>query len=101
MSTSTLLFLSRADVAALMDYPAYVEAVEAGFRAAANGAALAPPAAGFQVPGGSYHAKSAVLLSGDPPVVAIKLNGNYPGNPAAHGLPTVQGVIYLADATNG
>lgn len=98
---SDLLILSRVDVAALMDYPAYVEAVEAGFRAAASGVALAPPAAGFQVPGGSYHAKSAALLAGDPPVVAIKLNGNYPGNPAANGLPTVQGVIYLADATNG
>ncbi len=97
----TLLVLSRADVAALMDYPAYVEAVEAAFRAAASGAALAPPAAGFQVPGGSYHAKGAVLLSGDPPVVAIKLNGNYPGNPVTNGLPTVQGVIYLADATDG
>jgi alanine dehydrogenase len=53
------------------------------------------------VPGGSYHAKAAALLAGDPPVMAIKLNGNYPGNPAANGLPTVQGVIYLADATNG
>lgn len=98
---SDLLVLSRADVARLMDYPAYVEAVEAGFRAAASGAALAPPAAGFQVPGGSFHAKGAALLAGDPPVVAIKLNGNYPGNRAANGLPTVQGVIYLADATNG
>jgi len=96
-----VLVLSRADIAALMDYSAYVDAVEAGFRAAANGAALAPPAAGFQVPGGSYHAKGAAMLVGDPPVVAIKLNGNYPGNPAANGLPTVQGVIYLADATNG
>jgi alanine dehydrogenase len=98
---STLLFLSRADVVALMDYPAYVEVVEEGFRAAANGAALAPPAAGFQVPGGSYHAKGAALLIGDPSIVAIKLNGNYPGNPATNGLSTVQGVIYLADATNG
>jgi ornithine cyclodeaminase/alanine dehydrogenase-like protein (mu-crystallin family) len=98
---SELLVLSRADVAALMDYPAYVDAVEAGLRAAASGGALAPAAAGFQVPGGSYHAKGAALLAGDPPVVAIKLNGNYPGNPATNGLPTVQGVIYLADATNG
>ena len=98
---SELLVLSRADVAALMDYPAYVEAVEAGLHAAASGAALAPPASGFQVPGGSYHAKGAAMLAGDPPVVAIKLNGNYPGNPATNGLPTVQGVIYLADATNG
>jgi ornithine cyclodeaminase/alanine dehydrogenase len=50
------------------------------------------------VPGGSYHAKGAALL-GD--VVAIKVNGNYPDNPASNGLPTVQGVIYLADANNG
>ena len=98
---SGLLVLSRADVARLMDFPAYVDAVEAGFRAAERGAALAPPAAAFHVPGGSYHAKAAALLAGDPPVMAIKLNGNYPGNPADNGLPTVQGVIYLADATNG
>jgi alanine dehydrogenase len=98
---SGLLVLSRADVARLMDFPAYVDAVEAGFRAAERGEALAPPAAAFHVPSGSYHAKAAALLAGDPPVMAIKLNGNYPGNPAANGLPTVQGVIYLADATNG
>lgn len=96
-----MLLLSRTDVAQLMDFPAYVEAVEAGFRAAASGNALAPAAAAFHVPGGSYHAKAAALLAGDPPVMAIKLNGNYPGNPATTGLPTVQGVIYLADATNG
>jgi len=96
-----MLLLSRAEVARLMDFTDYVDAVEAGFRAAATGKAIAPPAAAFHVPGGSYHAKAAALLAGDPPVMAIKLNGNYPGNPAANGLPTVQGVIYLADATNG
>jgi alanine dehydrogenase len=96
-----MLLLSRADVARLMDFTDYVDAVEASFRAAATGKALAPPAAAFHVPGGSYHAKAAALLAGDPPIMAIKLNGNYPGNPVANGLPTVQGVIYLADATNG
>jgi alanine dehydrogenase len=93
-----MLLLSRADVAGLMDFPAYVDAVEAGLRAAAAGKALAPPAAGFSVPGGSYHAKGAALL-GD--TVAIKLNANFPGNPASNGLPTVQGVIYLSDARDG
>jgi len=96
-----LLVLSRADIQRLMPYGDYVDAVEAALRAAASGKALAPPAAAFHVPGGGYHAKAAALLAGDPPVMAIKLNGNYPGNPAANGLPTVQGVIYLADATNG
>jgi len=29
------------------------------------------------------------------------LNANFPGNPSAHGLPTIQGVVGLFDATNG
>lgn len=96
-----MLVLSRSDIARLMAHGDYVDAVEAGFRAAASGTALAPPAASFAVPGGAYHAKAAALLGGDPPIMAIKLNGNYPDNPATGGLPTVQGVIYLADARNG
>ena len=61
---------------------------------------LAPAASGFAVPDGSFHAKGAALLGGEAKV-AIKLNANFPGNPATNGLPTVQGVIYLADASNG
>ena len=96
-----LLILSRSDVARLMDFPAYVEAVEAGFRASACGEALAPVASGFSVPNGSFQAKGAALLGRAGDVVAIKLNGNFPGNPASNGLPTAQGVIYLADASSG
>jgi ornithine cyclodeaminase/alanine dehydrogenase-like protein (mu-crystallin family) len=95
-----LLVLSRSDVARLMDYADYIDAVEAAFRAAAESRAVAPPASALHLPDGSFHAKGAALL-GDDAVVAIKLNGNFPGNPAAHGLPTVQGVIYLADALTG
>jgi ornithine cyclodeaminase/alanine dehydrogenase len=83
-----------------MDYGDYVEAVEAALRLAGEGRAVAPPASALQVPDGSFHAKGAALL-GDPAVVAIKLNGNFPENPVLHRLPTVQGVIYLADAANG
>ena len=83
-----------------MDYGDYVDAVEAAFRAAVEGRAVAPPASALHVPNGSFHAKGAALL-GDEAKVAIKINGNFPGNPAANGLPTVQGVIYLADGANG
>ena len=100
MTDPGLLVLSRADIARLMDFDDYVDAVEAAFVAAAKGDAVAPPAAALHVPGGSFHAKAAALL-GEGAVTAIKINGNFPGNPAANGLPTVQGVIYLADATNG
>jgi ornithine cyclodeaminase/alanine dehydrogenase-like protein (mu-crystallin family) len=100
MTDPGLLFLSRADIARLMAYDDYVTAVEAAFIAAAKGDAVVPPAAALHVPGGSFHAKGAALL-GEGAVTAIKINGNFPGNPAANGLPTVQGVIYLADAVNG
>jgi alanine dehydrogenase len=100
MTPDGLLILSRADIVRLMDYADYVDAVEAAFRAAVEGRAVAPPASALHVPGGSFHAKGAALL-GDDAKVAIKINGNFPGNPAANGLPTVQGVIYLADGANG
>ncbi|HJQ60729.1 MAG TPA: ornithine cyclodeaminase family protein [Vineibacter sp.] len=96
-----LVMLSRTDIARLMDFPGYVEAVEAAFVAAAAGRAIAPPASSMDVPGGAFHAKGAAILAAGDAVVAIKINGNFPGNPAANGLPTVQGVIYLADAANG
>ena len=98
--SSGLLVLSRADIVRLMDYGDYVDAVEAAFRAAVEGRALAPAASALHVPAGSFHAKGAALL-GDEAKVAIKINGNFPGNPAANGLPTVQGIIYLADGANG
>ena len=100
MTDPGLLVLSRSEIARLMAYEDYVVAVEAAFVAAENGRAVAPPAAALHVPGGSFHAKGAALL-GEGAVTAIKVNGNFPGNPAANGLPTVQGVIYLADAGNG
>jgi ornithine cyclodeaminase/alanine dehydrogenase-like protein (mu-crystallin family) len=31
----------------------------------------------------------------------IRSNGNFPGNPGRHGLPTVQGTIYLPDGRDG
>jgi len=100
MSDPGMLVLSRSDITRLMAYEDYVVAVEAAFVAAENGRAVAPPAAALHVPDGSFHAKGAALL-GEGAVTAIKINGNFPGNPVANGLPTVQGVIYLADGQNG
>ena len=100
MSNPGLLVLSRSEINRLMTYEDYVVAVEAAFIAAENGRAVAPPVSALHVPDGSFHAKGAALL-GEGAVIAIKVNGNFPGNPAANGLPTVQGVIYLADGHNG
>ncbi|MGQ0660903.1 ornithine cyclodeaminase family protein [Sphingosinicella sp.] len=93
------LILTRHDVAALMDRAAWLEAVETGFRAVAAGKAAAPPPMAIEGLGGIFHAKGASLAL-DRHYVALKLNGNFPGNPA-RGLPTIQGALLLCDGETG
>lgn len=93
------LILSGTDVAGLMGPDDWAQAVEAGFRALAEGRADAPPPMAIDGEGGTFHAKGAVLRL-DRPYVALKLNGNFPGNPA-NGLPTIQGAILLCDGGDG
>jgi len=76
-----------------------IDAVERAFRAQAEGRVVAPRITGTHVDGGGFHVKTAGLL--DPAVYAAKINANFPGNPARHGLPTVQGVVALFDARCG
>lgn len=94
------LILSRREIAALMDPASYLEAVEQGFRAAAEGSAHSPPPMAIEGAGGTFHAKGASLRF-DRLFVALKLNGNFPGNPDRLGLPTIQGAILLCDGERG
>lgn len=55
---------------------------------------------GVHVNGGGFHAKAAYLELARPYFV-LKVNANFPGNPSAHSLPTIQGVLVLFDATRG
>jgi ornithine cyclodeaminase/alanine dehydrogenase-like protein (mu-crystallin family) len=50
--------------------------------------------------GGGFHVKAGLLPIG-PGYAAFKVNGNFPNNPATHGLPTIQGAILLFDASRG
>lgn len=96
-----MLFLNRRDVASLLDYPDCIAAVEDVFRQQATGQLpLAPGVLGAHAPGGGFHIKTAAL-GGTPGYFAAKVNANFPGNPAAFGLPTIQGVIALYDLVNG
>jgi alanine dehydrogenase len=100
-ATNGLLILSRSESEHLMDFAGYVEAVESGLRVAAEGGAVVPAALSINLAEGSFHVKGGALPMGDRLYVAIKSNGNFPGNPAERGLPTVQGTIYLADGRDG
>jgi ornithine cyclodeaminase/alanine dehydrogenase-like protein (mu-crystallin family) len=97
---SALLYLSGSQVACLLDLPACIEAVERAFLLHAEGQALPPRVFGLHAHGGGFHAKGAGLRL-DRLYAAVKVNANFPDNPARHGLPTIQGLLVLFDGENG
>lgn len=86
--------LSRADLAALMRFGDYVDAVADAFRLHAEGRAVLPPPMHLVADGGGFHVKAASL----PDYVAVKTNSNFSDN-RRRGLPTIQGAILLFDAS--
>ena len=63
---------------------------------------LPPGVLGTHVPDGGFHTKTAGLVGEHTrSYFATKTNANFPGNPVRFGLPTIQGVITLHDATDG
>jgi alanine dehydrogenase len=100
------LILGRSDVRQLLDLPTCIEAVEDALRQHAAGGSIPPQVLGARVPGGTFHVKAAglssrVLAGAGHAMFAAKVNANFPGNPAARGLPTIQGVLSLFDAEDG
>ena len=94
------LILSRSEIASLMRHADWLAAAEAAFRAAGEKRADVPPPLAIHGADGAFHAKAAGLR-GDRHHVALKLNGNFPGNPERLGLPTIQGAILLCDGASG
>lgn len=94
--------LSRADIVGLLSPTDYITAVTEAFRAEGHGATEAPPPLHVSAAEGGFHTKGALLrLPDGRAFVGVKINANFPGNPARHDLPTIQGVIVLSDATSG
>jgi len=98
--TEPAILLSKSDVERLLDIRSCITAVENAFRQRGEGKLASSAVLGIHVAGGGFHAKAAVLdLSRR--YFAVKINANFPDNPSTRGLPTVQGVLVLFDATNG
>lgn len=97
------LVLSAADVRRLVPIADCIDHVERAFRHHALGLTVPPCVAAAHVAGGGFHVKMAGLLDGldGRALFAAKINANFPANPDARGLPTIQGVIALFDATDG
>lgn len=102
MSTSKqgTALISRSDIRRLLPIADCIAAVEAAFAASTKGGTIPAGALGTHVAHGGFHVKTAGL-SGAAPYFAAKVNANFPGNPSQSGLPTIQGLLVLFDATNG
>lgn len=102
-ATPSTVLLRRPDVARLLHMPDCIEAVERAFLRHAQGLTIPPAVLGVHVEGGGFHVKAAGLMDaiGGRPAFAAKVNANFPGNPDRTGLPTIQGMIALFDASDG
>lgn len=94
-----VLLLSGADLARLLSPRDDLLAARAAFNALTH--ASTPMPMHLPVPGGGFHAKAATYRQDGRDYVVLKLNGNFPANPATNGLPTIQGALLLCDAGNG
>jgi ornithine cyclodeaminase/alanine dehydrogenase-like protein (mu-crystallin family) len=100
------LLLTGDEIAGLVGPADYRAAVEAAFRASAEGLGDAPAPMHIEGRGGGFHVKGAGFPAGalgatGRAYVAFKVNGNFPGNPERCGRPTIQGVIVLCDGEDG
>jgi ornithine cyclodeaminase/alanine dehydrogenase-like protein (mu-crystallin family) len=94
------LLLNAGDIERLLPPPACIAAIEHAFRRLGERSVPAPGILGMHAADGGFHLKAAFLET-DRPYFAAKLNANFPYNAARHGLPTIQGVLVLCDASNG
>jgi len=95
-----VLLIGRREVAERLDLEDCIEVVERAFQRLGEGKAPASAALAFPVEGGGFHVKAGLLDLGTP-YLAVKTNANFPGNPRERNLPTIQGVILIADAVDG
>jgi alanine dehydrogenase len=95
------LILTRRDVREVLDMRECIDAVERAFLLHGTGQAPPPAVASVHVNNGGFHIKAGVLPVGGRLYFVAKTNGNFPGNPGRHGLPTIQGTLVVCDAGVG
>ena len=99
-NTPPALLLDRRTVAELLSLDDCIVAVETAFAANARGETLSPGLLHGDGVGGEYHIKAGGLRT-PRAVYACKVNSSFFQNRATNGLPNIQGLILLYDATDG
>jgi len=95
-----LLLLGADELRRLLTPARCLAALEDAYRRLHAAPEDAGQSVGFPTTDGTFHIKAG-LYPGSHAYLAAKLNANFPGNGAANGLPTIQGMILLADGTDG
>ena len=98
--TREIVLLSGRDLERALQPRAAIEALREAYAALADNRCDEGRSIGFKVKAGSLHVKAG-LLPGSHRAFAAKVNVNLPDNRKAHGLPTIQGMVLLADAQDG
>ena len=96
-----LLVLSKNDLDKVLRMKDVIGAVEEAFRGFALGQASMPPIVPMEVPkhNGFWAIKSALVNNSD--IIGLKLSCGYFDNPKKYGLPSIMGVVVVADSRNG
>ena len=95
-----VVLLTAGELQGLLDPVSAIVALREAYNALAEHREDQGRSLGFAIAGGSIHVKAG-LLPGSRAAFAAKVNVNLPGNWQAHGLPTIQGLVVLADTKNG
>ena len=100
VSSPPPLLLTRREISALITLEDCIVAVEDAFAAHAWGRSLPSGLLHVHAEGGEFHVKAGGIRGKDP-YFAAKINGGFFRNRARSGLPNIQGLIVLCDASNG
>ena len=94
--------VSSAEILGRVSLRDAIDAVERAFLAFGAGHIDTPVSMGVTVSDGTFHVKACAASSpAHAQIFVAKINSNFPGNRACDGLPTIQGVVAVFDATTG
>jgi len=96
-----LLVLSKKDLEQILTMRSTIDAVEDAFKGLALGEASMPQLLLMDAPryNGSWGIKAGILNNQN--VIGLKLGCGYFDNPRRYNLPSIMGVVVVADLTNG
>lgn len=101
MSGARTLLLTASEIASLASVADHFDAAVAGFRGHAAGRTSLPAPMEIGATDGAFHVKGAAMAIDGEALAVVKVNGNFPLNPQRCGLPTIQGALFLSDASTG